>query len=450
MSNATKGYALSCCGVCCAIIGIVLLIIGGIIPPTLNRAFIQGYKDLAVVDGYDDNKPEDQFKNSRKCAAYKSPRYTKFDDAPASERNWEIDNKDCEGGSSKLYLYHVKNADAVMKNGADVEVERRGPWIFKTNSRQYYVNFLKDGTERENGRSRSWDVVDEAATKKACPKCGTKHLCVSWPKLKDASSYPTADKCKKGTIEGDADYNKITTLNLADQVMLSSLILTREFIKKWVPGASATPQTDDQLFSSTAAGVMNTVFGDTGAIGTGTGGSGGKNAMYQGMSIAFSHFKYGLASAALGEGYKAAFAAGMVPSNYTAVGAELNALPASAPFYMPGSMLYPFKLEEFNPTIRNMTIYPGSSNMEVAAVTALLGPKSAFKYSLQDSTGIGTWLATLEKHNPSAAIRQGATVNLKMALADSCDCAVETYHILEIASAVDKLYTWWETQQGGV
>ena len=67
MSNATKGYALSCCGICCTCIALLLLIIGGIIPPTFNGAFIQGYKDLAVVDGYDDNKPEDQFKNSRKC-----------------------------------------------------------------------------------------------------------------------------------------------------------------------------------------------------------------------------------------------------------------------------------------------------------------------------------------------------------------------------------------------
>ena len=97
---------------------------------------------------------------------------------------------------------------------------------------------------------------------------------------------------------------------------------------------------------------MNTVFGDTGALGTGTGGSGGKNAMYQGMSIAFKHFKYGLASpaglAALGEGYKAAFATGAA-SAYAALGAELNAK---------SSIYFPFKLEEFNPTIRNMTIYP--------------------------------------------------------------------------------------------
>ena len=80
----------------------------------------------------------------------------------------------------------------------------------------------EDGVERETGAGRSWDVLDEEATKKACPKCSTKDLCTGWPEPKDKMSYPTSDMCIKGTVEGDADYNTITTMSLANQIFHSS------------------------------------------------------------------------------------------------------------------------------------------------------------------------------------------------------------------------------------
>ena len=85
MSNNNKiaGGCLAICSCCCIILAIVLFAISGIIVPGANKAFIDGTTNLMVVDGFDDNLPENQFANSRKCAAYKATKdadYTTFKD----------------------------------------------------------------------------------------------------------------------------------------------------------------------------------------------------------------------------------------------------------------------------------------------------------------------------------------------------------------------------------
>ena len=290
-----------------------------------------------VVDGFDDNLPENQFANSRKCAAYKATKdadYTTFKDADPNRRRYKFKDtmtekqledgdkvKDyCGGGGegTKVYLYHVKNADAVMQNGANVEVERRGPWIWQTYSRQYYVNFLKDGVERETGAGRSWDVLDEEATKKACPKCSTKDLCTGWPEPKDKMSYPTSDMCIKGTVEGDADYNTITTMSLANQIFHSSFVLTPEYIQKWTQGHKSTTS-DESLVASLSSGALNSAYGPGASLGTNDGpGKGGKQSVYMGMATSIMAFSlpatmnpFGLNNAGLTLlGFKKAYGSG--------------------------------------------------------------------------------------------------------------------------------------------
>ena len=101
--------------------------------------------------------------------------------------------------------------DVVNKSAVPI-VEKRGPWVFKKESRNYVLKF--DEVEKKvTSSSRSWHVIDDVETLKLCPKCSTINLCASWPMSSTIHDFPT--NYTKGILTGELGYNKITVPNVA-------------------------------------------------------------------------------------------------------------------------------------------------------------------------------------------------------------------------------------------
>eukprot|EP00945_MAST-04E_sp_MAST-4E-sp1_P004432 g4432.t1 len=153
-------------------------------------------------------------KGVESCSAYKGQFKYPFD---KSKRKWkksdfeDDDNEPkCQSSSrTHYYLYHLNNEADVLSSGAIPEVERRGPWVFKSESRTY--TFEKSG-DTVSETSRSWRMIDDKKTKELCPDCATDKLCASWD-YSGASKTAWPTTCTKGTNAGDATYNAITHPN---------------------------------------------------------------------------------------------------------------------------------------------------------------------------------------------------------------------------------------------
>ena len=125
-------------------------------------------------------------KSAAKCAAYVKNDDGIFVEADFKSADRKLEFEECKAGAkTHYYLYHVTNAADVMTGAAAAPVvEKRGPWVFTTETRSYTMTHHKsrDTVERTG---RSFKLIDDAATKKLCPKCATDRLCASWPYDKD-------------------------------------------------------------------------------------------------------------------------------------------------------------------------------------------------------------------------------------------------------------------------
>eukprot|EP00945_MAST-04E_sp_MAST-4E-sp1_P007443 g7443.t1 len=194
------------CGGCCLFMGLVLVVFaagaGEWFVKTAARAMLKKVlmPDFATMKD-----------NAAECAAYKDAwSYDKFTDG--KRRFDQKDFKDCIGASKHYYLYHVTNPDAVETGTAPI-VEKRGPWVFKTEFRNYAMSH-NEKDDSVSSISSSWQLIDDEETKKLCPKCATDKLCASWPNTATKDETPT--ECTKGTINhtsSNAEYNTITHAN---------------------------------------------------------------------------------------------------------------------------------------------------------------------------------------------------------------------------------------------
>ena len=248
-----KGYLF--CGSVCAFLGVLGIIFavgaGEWFVLSVARQTIRGM----TVSSFD--KMRDGFES---CSAYEKDYDYPF---ASSKRKWkESDFEDddekamCVSRSrTHYYVYHLTNEQQVL-GGATPIVEQRGPWVFKSESRGYTLERSEDG-ESTSGTSRSWRLLDEAATKKLCPKCATDKLCVAWDYSKASSTkWPTS--CTKGTRAGDATYNAIThpnpgyigLLNLlelipgADERFIVYLFGSQTITQLFGPGGNAVQYTN--------------------------------------------------------------------------------------------------------------------------------------------------------------------------------------------------------------
>eukprot|EP00943_MAST-04B_sp_MAST-4B-sp1_P002502 g2502.t1 len=113
---------------------------------------------------------------------------------------------------SKYFLYHITNLDDVVNKSAIPIVEKRGPWVFRKEKRDYVLKFDKERSTNTYS-SRSWHVIDDEETSKLCAECSTINLCASWPEPSNVYDFPT--NCTKGTLVGELEYNKVTVPNVA-------------------------------------------------------------------------------------------------------------------------------------------------------------------------------------------------------------------------------------------
>lgn len=197
------------CGSICALIGAIGIVFavgaGEWFVLTIARASIEGI----AAPSFDS-----MLKGVESCSAYKGEFKYPFD---KSKRKWKKSNFEdddnepkCQSSSrTHYYLYHLNNEADVLSSGAIPEVERRGPWVFKSESRTY--TFEKSG-DTVSETSRSWRMIDDKKTKELCPDCATDKLCASWD-YSGASKTAWPTTCTKGTNAGDATYNAITHPN---------------------------------------------------------------------------------------------------------------------------------------------------------------------------------------------------------------------------------------------
>jgi len=145
------------------------LIIKSMVMPSFEQMIVQAENCAAYEDGIVDDK---EFKNSKRRIGTDS-----FKECTA-------------GGKTHYYLYHVTNAADVMKGTAEPVVEKRGPWVFTTETRSYTMTHHEDRNTVER-TERSFKLIDDDATKKLCPKCATDRLCASWPDEDTKKKTPT-------------------------------------------------------------------------------------------------------------------------------------------------------------------------------------------------------------------------------------------------------------------
>ena len=161
-----------------------------------------------------------------KCSAYDDEYKWPFTLAKRKWKGEDFEDDDgkpaCESSSrTHYYLYHLTNEAGVLAGDIPI-VEQRGPWIFKSEYRGYTLE--DEGKGKLSETSRSWKMIDDEQTKKACPKCATDKLCASWDySTASDSAWPT--KCVNGTLSGDAAYNAITHPNPGYLGLLNTLDL---------------------------------------------------------------------------------------------------------------------------------------------------------------------------------------------------------------------------------
>ena len=200
------GKGLVGCGGCCLFLGVVLVVFAAGAGEWFVKTAARTLLKKTLMPGFAAMKD-----NAAECAAYKDAwSYDKFTDG--KRRFDQKDFKDCIGASKHYYLYHVTNPDAVETGTAPI-VEKRGPWVFKTEFRNYAMSH-NEKDDSVSSISSSWQLIDDEETKKLCPKCATDKLCASWPNTATKDETPT--ECTKGTINhtsSNAEYNTITHAN---------------------------------------------------------------------------------------------------------------------------------------------------------------------------------------------------------------------------------------------
>ena len=194
------------CGGFCALIGVIA--IGFAIA---SKSIVLSAARIVIKGLVSPQSLKDATAKFQQCSAYKEEFAYPF---TKSNRKWKADDfeEKCQSrAKSHYYLYHLKNKQGVM-NGSEVPIlERRGPWVFKTEFRDYTLEEAFDGKALSQ-TSRSWAMIDEVETASLCPKCATDKLCASWD-YSGASTEKWPASCKTGTRAGDADYNAITHPN---------------------------------------------------------------------------------------------------------------------------------------------------------------------------------------------------------------------------------------------
>ena len=143
------------CGSCCLFLGVVLVVFaagaGDWFVKTAARTLLKHVlmPDFAAMKD-----------NAEKCAAYKDAwSYDDFKEKNGIRRFDQKDFKECVGASrTHYYVYHVTNPDDVETGTAPI-VEKRGPWVFKTEFRNYEMSHNKmDNSVSSIGNS--WRLIE--------------------------------------------------------------------------------------------------------------------------------------------------------------------------------------------------------------------------------------------------------------------------------------------------
>jgi hypothetical protein len=241
----------------------------------------------------------DQMKESAKsCAAYKDGIFDHKDFEPEKRRYKLEDFENCTSDSrTHYYLYHVTNPDDVVEGAVPVVV-KRGPWVFKSEFRDYTMS---ENEERNTVSSvgTSITLIDDEKTKELCPKCATDRLCASWP---EGTSTKTPIKCVYGKRKLDTtneDYNKITTINNGYLGLLNVL-------DNMEPVGLVDEKFIQHKLGSQGADLL---FGPSSALGGTT--SGLSNLLLSEMQVFV-----GTVQAGLGQNFEQAFRGSGIPPNY--------------------------------------------------------------------------------------------------------------------------------------
>ncbi len=216
MCGKKGGYV---CGAILLFLGIILYVFAAGSGEWFIKSNARSILKRATMPSFDAME-----KSAAKCAAYVKNDDGIFVEADFKSADRKLEFEECKAGAkTHYYLYHVTNAADVMTGAAAAPVvEKRGPWVFTTETRSYTMTHHKsrDTVERTD---RSFKLIDDAATKKLCPKCATDRLCASWPK---ATRTKTPTQCVYGKIahdDGNKAYNTITAINNGYLGLLNAL-----------------------------------------------------------------------------------------------------------------------------------------------------------------------------------------------------------------------------------
>ena len=119
------------CGAICAIIGVIAIVFGIASKSLVLSAARITIKTLVSPQSFEKAKADFQH-----CSAYEEQFQYPFDKLSRKFKAEDFKDKCQSRAKTHYYLYHLKNEQGVM-NGELPQLEQRGPWVFKTEFRDF-------------------------------------------------------------------------------------------------------------------------------------------------------------------------------------------------------------------------------------------------------------------------------------------------------------------------